>query len=75
MVLQGEATEDEEDVAAPLGEVGGLKVQSDQNEIPDVLDDDDLAVEPSDGHGVRGEEVGVVVWEVVAVGLVLAVGD
>jgi hypothetical protein len=30
MVLQGEAAEDE-DVAAPLGEVGFLEVQSDRN--------------------------------------------
>jgi hypothetical protein len=44
MVLQGEAAEDEEDVVAPLGEVGGLKVQSDRNEIPDILDDGGLAV-------------------------------
>jgi hypothetical protein len=31
MVLQGEAVEDEEDVAAPLGEVGFLEVQSNRN--------------------------------------------
>jgi hypothetical protein len=43
MVLQGEATEDEEDVAAPLGEIGGLKVQSDRNEISDILDGGGLA--------------------------------
>jgi hypothetical protein len=67
MVLQGEAAEDEENVAAPLGEVGGLKIQSNRNEIPDILD--------SDGDGVRGEGVDVVVREVVAVGLVLAGGD
>jgi hypothetical protein len=75
MVLQGEAAEDEENVAAPLGEVGGLKIQSNRNEIPDILDSGGLAVEPGDGDGVRGEGVDVVVREVVAVGLVLAGGD
>jgi hypothetical protein len=75
MVLQGEAAEDEEDVAAPLGEVGGLKVQSDRNEIPDILDDGGLAVETSDGRGVGGERMGVVVLEVVAGGVVDASGD
>jgi hypothetical protein len=71
MVLQGEAAEDEENVAAPLGEVGGLKIQSNRNEIHSG----GLAVEPGDDDGVRGEGVDVVVREVVAVGLVLAGGD
>jgi hypothetical protein len=31
MVLQGETAEDEEDIAAPLGEVGFLEVQSHRN--------------------------------------------
>jgi len=44
VVLQREATEDEEDVAAPLGVVGrksktiGIRFLNDLNQIPDVLD-------------------------------------
>jgi hypothetical protein len=75
MVLQGEAAEDEENVAAPLGEVGGLKIQSNRNEISDILDGGGLAVELDDGGVIRGEGVDVVVREVVAVGLVLAGGS
>jgi hypothetical protein len=36
MVLQGEAAEDEEHVAAPLRVVGRLEVQNDRNHIPHV---------------------------------------
>jgi hypothetical protein len=61
IVLPGEAVEDEEDVATPLREVGGLKVQNDGNKISDVLDGSDLVVEPGNGHGVGGEGVVVIV--------------
>ena len=44
MILQREAAEDEEDVAAPLGVVGGLEVQNDWNQVLDVLDSGSLAV-------------------------------
>jgi hypothetical protein len=65
MVLQGEAAEDEQEVAAPLREVGGLEVQNKGNTIPYVLDGGGLVVEPSDGRGVRGEGVGVIILGVV----------
>jgi hypothetical protein len=62
MVLQGEVAEDEEDVAAPLREIGGLQVQNEGNEVPDVLDGGSLVVELGDGRGVgesssRGSEL------------------
>jgi hypothetical protein len=70
MVLQSEATEDEENVAAPLRVAGGLKVQGDRNEVPDVLDDGGLAVEPGNSSVVRGEGVVVIVRELIVVGRV-----
>jgi hypothetical protein len=72
MVLQSEATEDEENVAAPLRVVRGLKVQGDRNKIPDVLDGGSLAVEPSNSNGVGGEGVVVVVLELVVARRVFA---
>jgi hypothetical protein len=65
MVLRGEAAEDEEDVAAPLREIGGLQVQNEGNEVPDVLDGGGLVVEPGDGCSVGGEGVVVVVRGIV----------
>ena len=67
MVLQCEATEDEEDVAAPLGVVGGLEVQNDRNQVLDVLDSGSLAVQMSDGRGVGGEGVIAAVLRAVVV--------
>jgi hypothetical protein len=55
MVLQGEAAEGEEEVAAPLRVVGGLEIQSDRNKVPDVLDGGGLTVKTGDGRGVGGE--------------------
>jgi len=61
MVLQGEATEGEQDVATPLGVVGGLQVEDDGNQILDVLHSSSLAMEASNGHGFRGDRTQVVV--------------
>ena len=44
VILQRKAAEDEEDVAASLGVVGGLEVQNDWNQVLDVLDSGSLAV-------------------------------
>jgi hypothetical protein len=68
MVLQGKAAEDEQEVATPLGVVGGLQVEDDGNQILDVLHSSSLAMEASDGHGFRGDrtQVVVVVGSVVA---------
>jgi len=67
VILQREATEDEEDVAAPLGVVGGLEVQNDRNQVLDVLDSGSLAVQVSDGRGVGGEGVIAAVLRAVVV--------
>jgi hypothetical protein len=71
VILQREAAEDEENVAAPLGVVGGLEVKNDRNQVLDVLDGGGLAVQMSDGRGfkVDGVVVVVVMRVVVAVGL------
>jgi hypothetical protein len=61
VVLQGESTQNEKDVAAPLGVVGGLKIKSDGNQILDVLDGGGLAVQVSDGCGFGGDGVVVAV--------------
>jgi hypothetical protein len=61
VVLQGEATQDEKNVAAPLGVVGGPKIKNDGNQILDVLDGGGLAVQVSDSCGFGG---GVVVVDV-----------
>lgn len=63
MVLQGKAAEDEQDVAAPLREVGSLEVYGVGKQVSNVLDGGGLAVEPGDGRCVGG--VGVVVVVVV----------
>jgi hypothetical protein len=55
MVLQREASKDEEDVSAPLGVVGRLKVQNNGNQVPNVLDDGGLIVEAGNDGGV-GED-------------------
>jgi hypothetical protein len=65
MVLQGEAPKDEEYVTAPLREIGGLQVQNNGNEVPDVLEGGGLVVESGDGRGVRGEGEVVVVRGIV----------
>jgi hypothetical protein len=65
VVLQGEPTQDEKDVAAPLGIVGGLKIKSDGDQILDVLDIGGLAVQMGDGCGFGGEGGAVVVRGVV----------
>jgi hypothetical protein len=44
VILQGEAVEDEEDVAAPLGVVGSLKIEDDRDQVIDILDGVSLAV-------------------------------
>ena len=67
VILQHEAAEDEEDVAAPLGVVGGLEVQNNRNQILDVLDSSSLAVQMNDGCGVGGERVIAAVLRVVVV--------
>ena len=67
VILQREAAEDEEDVAAPLGVVGGLEVQNDRNQILDVLDSSSLVVQMGDGCGVGGERVIAAVLRVVVV--------
>jgi hypothetical protein len=48
-------------VVVPLREVRILEVQNNGNKVPDVLDGGVLVVEMSDGRGVGGEGVGVVV--------------
>jgi hypothetical protein len=64
VVLQGEAAEDEEDVAMPLGVVGGLEIKNDRNQILDVLDSSSLAVQVGDGRGLRVDEVVVVMGRI-----------
>jgi hypothetical protein len=65
VVLQGEPTQDEKDVAAPLGIVGGLKIKSDGNQILDVLDIGGLTVQMGNGCGFGGEGGAVIVRGVV----------
>jgi hypothetical protein len=55
MVLQGKAAEDEEEMAAPLGVVGGLQVQNNRNQVFDVLDCSSLAVQAGNSPCFRGE--------------------
>ena len=69
VVLQHEAAEDEEDVAAPLGVVGGLEVQNYRNQVPDVLDSSSLVVQVSNGCGVGEDGVVAVLGDVVAEGV------
>ena len=64
MILQGEMAEDEEDVAAPLGVVGGLKIKNISDEVLDVLDDSRLSVEVGDGRCFRGGGVDVVILRI-----------
>jgi len=52
VILEREPTEDEEDIASPLGVVGRLEVQNDRNQVPDVLDGGGLAVQASNSHSV-----------------------
>jgi hypothetical protein len=54
VVLQGEPAEGEEDVAAPLGVVGGLEVQNNRDQVLDVLDGGGLDVQMSHGRGIGG---------------------
>jgi hypothetical protein len=61
MVLQREPAEDEEEVATPLGVIGGLEVQNNRNQVLDVLDGGGLAVQMSDGRGIGGDGVAVIV--------------
>ena len=44
VILQGKAAEEEEDVAAPLGVVGSLKIKDDRDQVLDILDGGSLAV-------------------------------
>jgi hypothetical protein len=44
VILQGKAAEDEEDVAAPLGVVGSLKIEDDRDQVLDILDGGSLRV-------------------------------
>jgi len=67
VVLQSEAAEDEQNVATPLGIVGGVEVQNNGDEVLDVLDSGSLAVEMSDGSSFRGEGAGVVLFMVVVI--------
>jgi hypothetical protein len=60
VVLQGESTQDEKNVAAPLGVVGGLKIKNDGNQILDVLDGGGLAVQVSNSCSFGGGVVVVV---------------
>jgi hypothetical protein len=55
MILQGEAAEDEEDIAAPLGIVGGLEVKNDWNQVLDVLDCSSMALQVGNGLCFRGD--------------------
>jgi len=64
VILQGEMAEDEEDVAAPLGVVGGLKIKNDRDEVLDVLDGGSLSVEVGDGRCFRGGGVDVVILRI-----------
>lgn len=56
MVLPGVAAEDEKDIAMPFGVVGGLQIKDDGDQILDVLHGGGLAMEVSDGRGLRGDE-------------------
>ena len=69
MVLHREVAKDEENVAAPLGVVGGLEVQNYRNQVPDVLDSSSLVVQVSNGCGVGGDGVVAVLGDVVAEGV------
>jgi hypothetical protein len=55
VILQSEAAEREEDVAAPFGEIGSLEVQNDRDKVPDVLNGSGLAVQVGDGRRVGGD--------------------
>jgi hypothetical protein len=48
-------------MATPFGEIRGLEIQNNRNEIPNVLDGGSLAVQPRDGRGI-GDEGGIVVF-------------
>jgi hypothetical protein len=61
VVLQSNSTKNEEHMATPFGEVRGLEIQNNWNEIPDVLDGGGLAVQSGDDRGI-GDEEGVVVF-------------
>jgi len=66
VILQGEATKDEEQVAMPLGVVG-VEIKNDGDEVLDVLDGGGLAVKVNDGSGLGGEgsNVVIVMWLVI----------
>ena len=53
VILQFEAAEDEENMATPLGIVGGLQIKSDGDQVLDILNCGSLAVQPSDGRGFK----------------------
>jgi hypothetical protein len=65
MVLQSELAEDEEDVTAPLGVVGGLEIKNDGNQVLHVLDNGGQAVQMSNGRGFGGDEAVIVIMRVV----------
>jgi hypothetical protein len=48
VILQGKTAKDE-DVAAPLGVVGSLKIEDDRDQVLDVLHGGSLIVQVSDG--------------------------
>jgi hypothetical protein len=72
VVLQCEPAEDEDDVAAPLGVVGGLEVQNNGDQVLDVLDGGGLAVQMSHGRSIGGggERVVILGGVVVVAGMV-----
>jgi hypothetical protein len=61
VVSQREPTEDEEDIAAPLGVVGRLEIQNNRDQVLDVLDAGRLAVQMSDGRDVGVDRVVIIV--------------
>jgi hypothetical protein len=61
MILQGEMDKDEQDIAAPLGVVGGLQIKNDWDQVLDVLHSRSLVVQMIEGSNFRGGGAGVAV--------------
>jgi hypothetical protein len=69
--VASETAEDEENMAAPRGVVGGLQVKNDGYEVLDVLDDGSLTMHMSNDRNFRGGVVIAVEGVVVQVALAL----
>jgi hypothetical protein len=54
--LEGEFTEDQQELTAPAVEVVGINIEDDVNEAPDVVDGDGLGVKVEEGGGLLEQE-------------------